>query len=108
MITPIYYNFNLKYFGIIMVLPEKELLLWQQLRLRLKITNNNFFKRWRNLRDFHYLRVSNVRWLKKYENDYDLKVAEISIAEFQKYIISDKPVQSWEDLQPELGLDRDV
>ncbi len=46
--------------------------------------------------------------VEKYENDYDLKVAEISIAEFQKYIISDKPVQSWEDLQPELGLDRDV
>ena len=39
--------------------------------------------------------------VEKYENDYDLKVAETSIAEFQKYIISDKPVQSWEDLQPE-------
>ena len=46
--------------------------------------------------------------VEKYKNDYDLKVAETSIAEFQKYIISDKPVQSWEDLQPELGLDRDV
>ncbi|GAB2021558.1 DUF6290 family protein [Pseudolactococcus yaeyamensis] len=43
--------------------------------------------------------------LQKYENDYDLKVAETSIAEYQEYIMTDKSVQSWEDLQAELGLD---
>ena len=46
--------------------------------------------------------------VENYETDYAIKVAETSSAEFQKYIISDKPVQSWEDVQPELGLDRDV
>ena len=46
--------------------------------------------------------------LEKYENDYDLKIAETSIAEFQDYIVSGKPVQSWEDLQADLGLDHDL
>ncbi|GAX46434.1 type II toxin-antitoxin system RelB family antitoxin [Pseudolactococcus reticulitermitis] len=46
--------------------------------------------------------------LEKYENEYDLKLAETSVAEFQEYIVTGKPVQSWEDLQAELGLDDDL